>query len=345
MVRPRLVTRTLLPLLLAALPTVARAQGPRPFDSLLPAANAAAPGTYAVNGALLVPVPEGGPQIPVLLQADVIRGAERAARVGVVVAADVPRAALVRLVVATAAKGAAAGAVVADAGGAGAAGPLRLVREVSLEPGDYELRAIVGESRDGTGLVSVARSRLSVPDLRAGGLVATPVVLGEAASAGAAELKPRLSVPDLRAGGLVATPVVLGEAASAGAAELKPFVFGKTTLTPSLASRVAQGGSVSVAFRVYNWSVEGGEKPDLSVEYLFYERGTRGLHFFNKVKPQQLNADTLGPSYDPSSGSVAAGMTIPLAAFTFGDFELLVRVTDNRAHQSVEQRAAFTVVP
>lgn len=313
MVRPWFVTRTLVPLLVAALPSVARAEGPRPFDALLPAATAAAPGTYAVNGARLVPVPEGGPRIPVLLQADVIRGAERAARVGVVVAAEVPRAALVRLVVATAAKGAAAGAVVADAGGAGAAGPLRLVREISLEPGDYELRAIVGESRDGTGLVSVARSRLTVPDLRAGGLVATPVVLGEAASA--------------------------------GAAELKPFVFGKTTLTPSLASRVAQAGSVSVAFRVYNWSAEGGEKPDLSVEYLFYERGTRGLHFFNKVKPQQLNAETLGPSYDPSSGSVAAGMTIPLAAFTFGDFELLVRVTDNRAHQSVEQRAAFTVVP
>ena len=34
---------------------------------------------------------------------------------------------------------------------------------------------------------------------------------------------------------------------------------------------------------------QGEEKPDLTVEYLFYEQGTKGLHFFNKVKPQQLN--------------------------------------------------------
>jgi hypothetical protein len=312
MVRPRLVTRSLLALLVAALPSFARAQGPRPFDALLPAANAAGPGTYALNGTVLVPVPDQS-QIPVLLQADVIRGAERAARVGVVVAADVPRPAQVRLVIAAAPKGGSAGAVVADTGGAGPAGPLRLVREIPLEPGDYELRAVVGESREGTGLIAVARSRFTVPDLRAGGLAVTPVVLGEAASA--------------------------------DTVGLKPFVFGRTTLTPALTSRVPQGRSVSVAFRVYNWAATGEEKPDLTVEYLFYERGTKGLHFFNKVKPQQLNAETLGPSYDPSGGSVAAGMTIPLAAFTFGDFELVVRVTDDRAGQGVEQRADFTVVP
>jgi hypothetical protein len=29
-------------------------------------------------------------------------------------------------------------------------------------------------------------------------------------------------------------------------------------------------------------------QPDLTVEYLFYEQGKKGLHFFNKVKPQDL---------------------------------------------------------
>ena len=58
-----------------------------------------------------------------------------------------------------------------------------------------------------------------------------------------------------------------------------------------------------------------------------------------------MNAGTLGTTFDPSAGSVAAGMRIPLEAFTFGDFQLLVRVTDNRTRQSAEGKLSFTVVP
>ena len=104
--------------------------------------------------------------------------------------------------------------------------------------------------------------------------------------------------------------------------------------------------SISVAFRVYNWTAKADEeKPDLTVEYLFYEQGTKGLHFFNKVKPQPLTAATLGTAFDPSAGSVAAGMLIPLEAFTFGDFQLIVRVTDNRTRQTAEGKLSFAVVP
>ena len=38
-------------------------------------------------------------------------------------------------------------------------------------------------------------------------------------------------------------------------------------------------------------------------------------------------------------------MMIPLGTFTFGDFELLVKVTDDRNQQSAERRVAFTVAP
>ena len=38
-------------------------------------------------------------------------------------------------------------------------------------------------------------------------------------------------------------------------------------------------------------------------------------------------------------------MRIPLEAFTFGEFQLLVRVSDNRSHQSAEQTLRFTVAP
>ncbi len=243
-----------------------------------------------------------------------LRGAEGQARVGVVVGAEGPEAKEARVLVNRVVKAPEAGTrLVADAGGAGGAGPLWLVRELSLEPGEYELQAVVGDARQGSGLLAIARSKLTVPDISGGGLVVTPIVAGDAAST-------------QRASAL-------------------PFVFGTTVLTPAVSRRLPQNGSIGVAFRVYNWTATDEEKPDLTVEYLFYEQGAKGLHFFNKVKPQQLNESTLGPAFVPSAGSVAAGMRIPLAPFTFGEFQLLVRVSDNRGHRSAEQSLRFTVAP
>jgi hypothetical protein len=322
MVRARVVNPTLV--LLSTLAAVALASPPpgpegkadavpgaHPFDALMSQLAATPPGTYLVDGTRLVPVPDAS-RIPVLLQADVLRGKEGAPRVGVVVGADATQAVDVRLRVSTVAKD--TRRVVAEAEGKGTAGPMRLVREFGLAPGDYELEAIVGHPAPGVGVIAaVARARLTVPDIRAGSLAVTPIVAGEAAP-------------------------------SAGQSE-RPFVFGKTALSPAVSPRLPQDGSLSVAFRVYNWTARDQEKPDLTVEYLFYEQGKRGLHFFNKVKPQQLTADTLGTAFDSDAGSVAAGMMIPMAPFTFGDFQLVVRVTDNRNTQSAEQKVAFTVAP
>jgi hypothetical protein len=117
-------------------------------------------------------------------------------------------------------------------------------------------------------------------------------------------------------------------------------------LAPATSLRRSQDGTIEVAFRIYNWSAGSPEeKPDLTVEYLFYEQGKKGAHFFNKMKPQQLNDATLGTSFVPSAGVVAPGMRVPLAAFTFGDFRMVVRVSDNRSHRSAEQSLAFTVAP
>jgi hypothetical protein len=311
MVRPKVVTTALVALLPVA--ALAAAPAARPFEALLPRIGAAAPGTYVVSKTALVAVPDDA-RVPVLLQADVLKGPERSARVGLVVGADVTLAADVRLRVLTASAAKEGGRVVADAGAVGTPGPLRLVREFGLPPGDYDVEAVVGYTRPGGDLiVAIGRSRLSVPDIQGGSLAVTPVVAGEAAT--------------------TARPANL------------PFVFGKTTLTPAVSPRFRQDRTISVAFRIYNWTARAEEKPDLTVEYLFYEQGTKGLHFFNKVKPQQLTADTLGTAFDPAAGSVAAGMMIPLGSFTFGDFQLLVKVTDNRNRQSAERRVAFTVAP
>jgi len=315
MVRPRVVnvTLALAPLLAAVAAAAPPAPAAHPFEALMTRLAATTPGTYLVDQTTFVPVPDAA-RIPVMLQADVLRGPERAARVGIVVGADATQAVNVRLRVSTVAAGREAARVVAEADGSGTAGPMRLVREFSLAPGDYDIEAIVGHPTSGAGLIAaVAKSRLTVPDIRGGSLAVTPIVAGEA-------------TPSTRQADL-------------------PFIFGQTTLTPAVSPRFSQDGSISVAFRVYNWTAKDLEKPDLTVEYLFYEQGTRGLHFFNRVKPQQLTADTLGTAFDPSAGSVAAGMLIPMGPFTFGEFQLVVKVTDNRNQQSAEQRIRFTVAP
>ena len=88
------------------------------------------------------------------------------------VGAVAPQAVDVRLRVWTVGGGAGSSPrVVADAGGAGGGGPVRLVRELSLEPGEYEIQALVGHSAPGGGpVLAVARSRLTVPDIRGGSL-------------------------------------------------------------------------------------------------------------------------------------------------------------------------------
>jgi len=285
-----------------------------PLEAVMQRVPTTAAGTYVLKGSAFQPAPEDT-RIDTLLQADVLRGPEGAIRVVVVVGAAAPQNVDVRLRVVAAGTPGVAPRIVADAAGSGTPGPVRLVREFSLAPGDYELEAVVGHPQSGGGLIaSIAKTRLNVPDLRGGSLTVTPVVLGEGAQA----------VPR---------------------AEDRPFTFGPTALTPAVSARLPQEGAINFAFRVFNWTREAGQKPDLTIEYLFYEQGTKGLHFFNKVKPQHLTGDTLGASFDPNADSVASGMMIPLGSFTFGEFQLTVRVTDNRSKQTAERQFRFAVAP
>jgi hypothetical protein len=164
----------------------------------------------------------------------------------------------------------------------------------------------------------------------------------------ATQEKRRLSVPHHWKGPLTVTPLVLADAVAAAprsAAVPRPFVFGPTALTPAASDGFPQGGVLHCAFRIFNWRAEEGKKPDLTAEYRFYQQTGRGRIFFNKTKPQHLGADTLGESFDPRSGAVTAGLSVPLQGFPFGEFEMAVRVTDNATRQTGERQARFVVVP
>ncbi len=282
------------------------------LDLLMQRAAATAPGTYQVNGAGLAPAAD---EIPVLVQADVIKGKERTVRVPIVVGGDLPQAAEIRLRVVSVVAAGQTPRVMGNATGSGTPGHTRFVHEFALPPGEYESQAAVGEFKTGAGATAVlAKSRFSVPDVWGSAFALTPIVLGEDATAG-------------RRG------------------DLRPFSFGPTTIVPAVKGRFPQSGAIRVAFRILNWSAKDEEKPDVTVEYLFYEQGAKRLNFFNKVKPQLLTAATLGDAFDPASGVLNAGMVVPLGSFTYGDFKLKISVTDNRTKQSLEQSVNFSVSP
>jgi hypothetical protein len=196
---------------------------------------------------------------------------------------------------------------------AGAAGVVRRVQSVTLEPGSYEAVVALAVRRSDGWIARVARQPIAVPRLPVEGLFAGPVILGEKAEPAAATT------------------------------EYGPFVFGRNQLMPAVTRRFPQAGAVHVATRILGWTPDTAARPDLSVEYVFRQQVGSRWRFFNKTKPQILNASTLGSGFDRASRSVAAGMSVTLGAFTPGEFELDVRVHDNRAGTSVSQTARFAV--
>jgi hypothetical protein len=335
MVRSQVVTTTrrtaaacaLLSALMIADPSARQApRGPAAsplLEGLLDAAAGTAVGTYTLAGAGFTPSKD---LLPATIQVDVLRGPGRTIRVPIALGAEVQHAATARLRVMTVPGAGGTARMVADTTDAGAAGHLRFVYEFTLEPGEYEVQAAVGHPRPEGGMVAtLAKSRLVVPDIWQTALAVSPLVLGD-----------------------VAGPAPAGAAGG-------PFTFGPTAVTPTTSGRFPQEAAINVAFRVYNWKTnlgtaeagkpDTGSVPDLSIDYLFYQQGTKQMRFFNKIKQQHLDVAALGAGFNPAAGVVAAGMKVPLAAFPFGEFELTVRVTDNRSKSSTERQTRFVVAP
>jgi hypothetical protein len=95
---------------------------------------------------------------------------------------------------------------------------------------------------------------------------------------------------------------------------------------------------------VYNPTADAANKPDITVDYAFYVKQGEAEKFFNRTKPQPLNATTLDPAFNLSLGhQLPSGQTIPASVFPPGDYRLEVKVTDNLASKSVTKNVNFTV--
>jgi hypothetical protein len=100
-----------------------------------------------------------------------------------------------------------------------------------------------------------------------------------------------------------------------------------------------------VIFWIYGAQAATSGKPDVTIDYNFYQRMGDGEKYFNKTAPQQLNATTLPPQFDTALGHQLPGsLVVPLASFPAGDYRLEIKITDKPSGKTLTRDVTFSVV-
>ena len=206
----------------------------------------------------------------------------------------------------------------------------KMSRALVLKPGEYDAYIVIKEKFDKEvkdlakqplPKVAFLKRELSVPsyDGAAELKVSTPIL---------ASLVEPLTAP--------LTPAQLEE---------NPYnVFGAMKIEPSADGKFSKAGEFNLVFFVYGAGDAGGGKPNVVLEYSFYQKQTEGEKYFNKTAPQDLNGLTLPPDFNVAAGHQVPGMlSIPLASFPAGDYRLEIKVTDKASNKTLTQNVAFTV--
>ena len=208
--------------------------------------------------------------------------------------------------------------------------PYRITRYVGVPPGEYEVYVALRErpaNAEGKkdknappAKTTVLKQAVNAPDY-GGGLTVSSIIVVD-------------KVEDL--------PAPLPEA------QLRenPYTFGNMRLTPALQNKFMKKDEISWIFVVYNATLDAtAKKPDVTIEYSFYQKSKDGEKYFNKTSPQNFNAQTLPPQWDGTTiNQISAGQSVPLASFPEGDYRLEVKVTDKLGNKTITENVPFTVV-
>lgn len=166
-------------------------------------------------------------------------------------------------------------------------------------------------------------------------------------------LKQGLTVPNFWTSDLTTSSVIVADKVEPLTAPLtreqqveQPYTLGMLQITPSPGSRFMKKDELSTIFFVYNATLGTDKKPDVDVEYGFYQKADAAEKFFNRTAPQAFNATTLPPQWDTAAGhQINAGQSVPLASFPEGQYRLEIKVTDKIAKKTVTRDVTFSVAP
>lgn len=208
-----------------------------------------------------------------------------------------------------------------------AAQPRILRRAFAVPPGTYDVYVALRERES-----SVARGRQPRSTL----------------------LKRELEVPDFWVRTLAMSSVIaaarvdpIAQALGADEQVQRPYALGTVELVPAPTEAFRPSDTLTVVFFVYNAGTDARGKPDVSVEYDFYQLADRTqpfLRFFNRTAPQRFNADSLPAEFDRRAGHAVIPMqSISLTSFPPGDYLLEIRVVDQIAAQTISETLRFRV--
>ena len=165
-------------------------------------------------------------------------------------------------------------------------------------------------------------------------------------------IKQTLTVPDFWTPDLATSSVIVATRIEPLNAPLspneqldRPYALGMMEIVPALDTKFTTKSELSVFMLIYNPKTDPMNKPDVTVEYNFYQKPAGAAEkFFNKTSPQVLNGTTLPAAFDMSLGhQLQTGQAVPLASFPTGEYRLEIKVTDKLATKTLTRDVNFTV--
>ena len=167
-------------------------------------------------------------------------------------------------------------------------------------------------------------------------------------------MKQTVTVPDFWNGELATSTVIVAQRIDPLPAPLtpqqqadRPYALGTMEISPVYDLKFKKTSELSTFMLIYNPKTDSANKPDVVVEYNFYQKPAgQPEKFFNKTNPQNLNAQTLPPQFDLAAGhQLQSGQAVPLASFPEGDYRLEIKVTDKIANKTLTRDVNFSVNP
>lgn len=125
-----------------------------------------------------------------------------------------------------------------------------------------------------------------------------------------------------------------------------PYAMGASRMVPTTDPKIKKSGELNLVFFVYGTGLDAAGKPNLTMEYNFYQKQADGMEkYFNKTSPQDVNANTLPPNFNLATGSVVpGGIAVPVTSFPIGDYRLEVKITDKISGKTLTKNVPFSVV-
>ena len=207
--------------------------------------------------------------------------------------------------------------------------PMHISRSFTVSAGTYDVFLVAKEPTPDkapkgapAGKVSAIKQTVTVPDFWNNELATSSVIVAQRIDPLPAPLTPQQQAD-------------------------RPYALGMMEIMPTFETKFTKKSELSTSMLIYNPKVDSSNKPDVSVEYNFYQRvGGAPEKFFNKTNPQNLNGQTLPPNFDLAAGhQLQSGQAVPLASFPEGDYRLEIKVTDKIANKTLTREINFTITP